>query len=180
MVPPLVERALALAESHGFERSCTPEVGRLLHVLAGSRGRERVAEIGTGAGVGAAWIVSALPPQVPFFTTELDEERAAAVAELFADDANVHVLAGDWRELLPAEAPFDLVFFDAAKQLRPRGGRRARHGDARAGRDRGARRPHAGPPARTPCGTFWLGRPELAAVEVLTAPSAAAILGVRR
>ena len=29
------------------------------------------------------------------------------------------MLEGDWRELLPPEAPFDLVFYDAAKQLRP-------------------------------------------------------------
>ena len=119
MVPPLVEKALALTERLGFERSCRPEVGRLLHVLAASRGRERVAEIGTGTCVGAAWIVSALPPQTPFFTTELDEARAAAARELFAADENVHVLEGDWRELLPPEAPFDLVFYDAAKQLRP-------------------------------------------------------------
>ena len=113
MVPPLVERALALTERLGFEKSCLPEVGRLLHVLAGSRGRERVAEIGTGAGVGAAWIVSALPPQTPFFTAELDPARAAAARELFAADENVRVLEGDWRELLPREAPFDFVFYDA-------------------------------------------------------------------
>ena len=30
------------------------------------------------------------------------------------------MLEGDWRELLPPEAPFDLLFYDAAKQLRPR------------------------------------------------------------
>ena len=119
MVPPLVEEALALTERLGFERSCRPEVGRLLHVLAASRGRERVAEIGTGTCVGAAWIVSALPPQTPFFTTEIDGARAAAARELFAADENVRVLEGDWRELLPPESPFDLVFYDATKQLRP-------------------------------------------------------------
>jgi predicted O-methyltransferase YrrM len=120
VAPPLVDKALALTESLGFERSCRPEVGRLLHVLAASRGRERVAEIGTGTCVGAAWIVSALPPQTPFFTAENDPERAAAARELFAADKNVHVLEGDWHELLPPEAPFDLVFYDATKQLRPR------------------------------------------------------------
>jgi len=64
--PPLVVRALALAESLGFEKSCRPEDGALLHVLAARRGIIRAAEIGTGAGVGAAWIVSALAPQTPF------------------------------------------------------------------------------------------------------------------
>ena len=177
MVPPLVERALALAEAHGFERSCDPEVGRLLHVLAGSRGRERVAEIGAGTGVGAAWIVSALPPHVPFLTTELDPVRAAAVAELFAGDANVRVLAGDWRETLPPEAPFDLLFFDAAKQLCPQ-----EDGELVAGllAPRGIAVLDDLTPGRADAvREFWLGRAEVAAAEILTAPGAAAILAVR-
>ena len=78
--PPLVARALALAEAHGFEKSCRPEDGALLHVLAARRGIARAAEIGTGAGVGAAWIVSALPPQTPFFTAEPDPDLAARAA----------------------------------------------------------------------------------------------------
>jgi predicted O-methyltransferase YrrM len=112
--PPLVRRALALAEAQGLETSCRAEDGALLHVLAGRRGTARAAEIGTGAGVGAAWIVSALPPQTPFFAAELDSGLAARAAELFADDPNVTVVAGSWRDSLPAEAPFDLVFVDAA------------------------------------------------------------------
>jgi predicted O-methyltransferase YrrM len=180
VVPPLVERALALTERLGFEKSCLPEVGRLLHVLAGSRGRERVAEIGTGTGVGAAWIVSALPPQTPFFTAELDPARAAAARELFAADGNVHVLEGDWRELLPQEAPFDLLFYDATKQLRPQEdgelvagllspGGIAVLDDLTPG--------FAGP---DPVRDFWLGRPDLAATEVLTTRETAAILAIRR
>ena len=111
--PPLVVRALALAESLGFEKSCRPEDGALLHVLAARRGIIRAAEIGTGSGVGAAWIVSALPPQTPFFTAELDPDLAARAGELFAADPSVIVLSGPWRTTLPPEAPFDLLFVDA-------------------------------------------------------------------
>jgi predicted O-methyltransferase YrrM len=114
LTPPLVRRALALATALGFEASCTPDDGALLHVLASRRGTSRAAEIGTGAGVGAAWIVSGLPPQTPFFSAEIDPELAARAAELFADDPNATILAGPWRESLPAEAPFDLVFVDAS------------------------------------------------------------------
>lgn len=110
--PPLVARALALAESHGFAKSCRPEDGALLHVLAARRGVTRAAAIGTGSGVGAAWIVSALPPRTPFFGAELDPELAARAAMLFVGDPNVTVSAGPWRELLPSEAPFDLLFVD--------------------------------------------------------------------
>lgn len=54
IVPPLVARAKEAAAALGFEKSCRDEDGMLLHVLAGRRGLERVAEIGTGTGVGVA------------------------------------------------------------------------------------------------------------------------------
>ena len=53
-VPPLVARAKAAAASLGFEKSCRDEDGMVMHVLAARRGIERVAEIGTGTGVGTA------------------------------------------------------------------------------------------------------------------------------
>ena len=111
-VPPLVARARAAALELGFERSCRDEDGLLLHVLAARRGIERVAEIGTGAGVGTAWLAAALPPGVPLFTAESDAACAAAARALFVDDPDVHVLEGDWRVVLPPNAPFDLVFVD--------------------------------------------------------------------
>ncbi|MEJ7792856.1 MAG: class I SAM-dependent methyltransferase [Gaiellaceae bacterium] len=112
MVPPLVERARAVATRLAFERSCSEETGRLLHLLSGQRGRSRVAEIGAGAGVGAAWILSGLQPQATFVSVEPDRERAAAVTELLAGDEHARVLHGEWRRVLPAEGPFDLVFAD--------------------------------------------------------------------
>ena len=62
--------------------------------------------------MGAAWIVSALPPRTPFFSAEPDPLLAASTAELFAADPNVTILAGAWQEMLPPEAPFDLLFVD--------------------------------------------------------------------
>ena len=85
-LPPVVARAFELERELGFGGSSIREVGRLLHVLAGQRGRARVGEIGTGTGVGTAWIVSALPPEVPFVTVELDADLATAAAGLFAED----------------------------------------------------------------------------------------------
>ena len=52
--PPLVERALALAEATGFALSSIPEVGRRLRALAGSVRAGVIGEMGTGCGVGAA------------------------------------------------------------------------------------------------------------------------------
>jgi predicted O-methyltransferase YrrM len=176
--PALVTRALAIERELGFERSCIPEVGLLLHVLAAQRGRTRVGELGTGCGVGAAWIVSALPPTVPFVTVELDESRARASAELFAGDENVRVLQGDWHVLMPPEGPFDLLFLDAGKQ----------HPEVDAEDVIALLAPGAtifmddltpGRPGPDPVREFWLNHPGIAAVEILTTPQTAAIVGTR-
>jgi predicted O-methyltransferase YrrM len=172
--PPLVRRAGEVAARLGFTRSCEPAVGRLLHVLAGQRGRQRVAEIGTGVGVGAAWIVSALPPAVPFFTAELDPGRAAEAAALFADDENAHVLPGDWREVLVPEAPFDLLFVDSgpSKADPALPGLLAPGGTVLLD-DLWQR------PAQDPVRDFWHGQPDFAVSELLVTPEMTAILAVR-
>lgn len=115
LTPPLVERAEQTAREHGFTKSCSHETGRLLHVLAARRGIARAGEIGTGYGVGAAWIVSALVPGVPFVTVESDAVAAAAAGALFDEDVAVTVHTGDWRGVMPAEAPFDLLFVDVSE-----------------------------------------------------------------
>ena len=178
--PPLVSRALEIERRLGFTHSSIPEVGRLRHVLAAQRGRAGVGELGTGCGVGAAWIVSALPPEVPFVTVELDERLAAAAAELFAEDESVRVLQGDWHELMPPEAPFDLLFYDG-------GGKQ--HLELDGDQVVGLLTPGATivmddlTPGRTTHDVvreFWLNHPEIAALEVLTTPETAAIVGTRR
>jgi predicted O-methyltransferase YrrM len=178
--PPLVTRARALEQGLGFRHSSIPEVGRLLHVLAAQRGRTRVGELGTGCGVGAAWIVSALPPIVPFVTVELDEQLARASAELFADDENVRVLQGDWHELMPPEAPFDLLFHDGGGKQRP---------DVDGEQAVGLLAPGAtivmddltpNRPGHDVVREFWLNHPEISALELLTTPETSAIVGTRR
>jgi len=173
VLPPLVERALELSERAGFTKSCSPETGRLLQVLAGQRGRTRVAEIGTGCGVGSAWILSALDPEVPFVTVELDAQRAARAAELLAGDDNATVLAGDWREVLAAQAPFDLLFADGGRSkyeeqvlglLAPGG--TLLLDDLTPGRE-----------GSDPVRELWLGHPRLLAAEVQISPHEAAIVG---
>lgn len=99
-IPPLVKRALNLAEQMEYSTSCSNDAGRLLQLLAGSFQSGVIGEIATGCGVGAAWIVSALSPSTSFFTVEADPTRAAAVRALFDPFLNVRVIHGDWREFL--------------------------------------------------------------------------------
>lgn len=177
ITPPLVERALRSATNLGLADSCRAEEGALLHVLAARRGIVRAAEIGTGAGVGAAWIVSALPPETPFVTAEVVPELAKVAAMVFADDPNVSVLSGSWGDTLPQEAPFDLLFVDAdpAKEdveatvgiLAP-GGTAVLQDDWRDPSTAGERR------------DAWFNHPRLATVGVWVTPARRVLLSVRR
>lgn len=176
-MPPLVARAREAALELGFERSCRDEDGALLHVLAARRGIERVAEIGTGSGVGTAWLASALPPGVPLFTAEADADLAHAAAALFADDPDVHVLRGDWREVLSPPAPFDLLVI---------GGGHAKDdpegvlGLAAPGATLVMNDFSADWPGRDPTRARWLEHARLAAVELGQGGNAATIVAVVR
>jgi predicted O-methyltransferase YrrM len=125
-LPALVGQACALARRLGFPltrqeaedigpgvpSACLPGVGRFLAVLAAGCLGGRIGEIGTGVGIGAAWMAGAMPADCSLVTVEIDGERAAAAGELFAGDARVTVLTGDARAVLGGYAPFDLLFAD--------------------------------------------------------------------
>ncbi len=110
-LPPLVNSAVALAASLGFDHSCAPEQGQLLSVLARGWRGGRIGETGTGCGVGLAWMVEATDPNTSLVSIELDHGRASAAAELFAGHTHVRVEQGDWSELVE-HGPFDLLVLD--------------------------------------------------------------------
>ncbi len=121
--PALVSRAVAAARRLGFPltraeagpvqpSSCLPGTGRFLAMLAAGCHGGMIAELGTGAGLGAAWISSAMPADCRLVTVELDASLAAAAAELLAGDPRISVQAGDGAGILPQYAPFDVLFAD--------------------------------------------------------------------
>ena len=90
------------------------------------------------------------------------------------------MLTGDWRTLLPPQAPFDLIFFDAAKQQRPEEDGELVAGMLTPGGVAVLDDLTPGLPGPDPVREFWLGHPDLAATELLTTPTSAAILAVRQ
>jgi predicted O-methyltransferase YrrM len=150
--------------------SSLPEVQRLLAVLAAGR---RCAETGTAFGEGAAAIASTAASLV---TVERDPERAAVAEERLRDLENVALVVGDWREVLPARAPFDFLFFDAGRldeapeviDLLAPGGLLLKD--------------DLSPdwPGPDPVRELLFGHPDLVAVEILTTPQTAAVVAARR
>ena len=99
----------------GFRLACEADVGRLLAALAAAvPSGGRVLEIGTGVGVGLAWLVHGLGARrdVEVVTVELDDEaqRAALSAPW---PPWVRFESGDGAEVVGRLGQFDLIFPDA-------------------------------------------------------------------
>lgn len=123
-LPPLVQRAHTVAEQLGFPltrgqsgpSASLPGVGQFLAVLAAGCTGGRIGELGTGVGVGTAWMAGAMPVGCELITVEIDEVRAEAAREVLADEPGVEVITGDAFSVLAARAPFDLLFADGGKR----------------------------------------------------------------
>ena len=113
--PELVRRAQDLADRSGFELSCESLVGQLLSVLAAAVSpRGRVLELGTGTGVGLAWIASGLGERsdVEVVSVESDPELYRSVGAI-PWPSFVRRIQGDGAEEIMRLGRFDLIFADA-------------------------------------------------------------------
>lgn len=93
-------------------------MGGLLRALAAFVADGKVAEVGTGYGVGTAWLAAGLSGGAHLFTVDNDPERVRAVRRLYAREHAVTVLEGDWHTMLAPLLPFDLLFLDGGGHKR--------------------------------------------------------------
>lgn len=114
--PPHIQHARKTAEELGVE-SITPATGNQLALLAALARARSIAEVGTGAGVSALWLLSASEDSV---ITTIDEEpeyqnvarenfKKAQIAP-----ARIRVISGRASAVMGnmAESAYDLVFLD--------------------------------------------------------------------
>jgi len=150
--------------------SSIPAVRALLRTLAAGRD---VAELGTAYGESAAAMAETAHSVI---TVEQDAERAAVARERLAGLDNVELLEGDAYELLRGRGPFGLVFADGGVYDWEAIMRLLAPGGVLVKDDLTPGSPIDGDPVRE----FLLRDPRLAAAEIMTAPTAAAIVAIRR
>ena len=114
-LPVLVSDVQEKASDYGFALSCEPIVGRFLALLAAKTPSSgRVLELGTGAGVGLAWILHGLGSRTDVAVTTVEHDRRTlAIAQMTEWPSYVRFLHGDAEALLPELGLFDLIFADA-------------------------------------------------------------------
>ena len=88
--------------------------GNLLRTLAASKPGGRLLELGTGTGLGTAWLLDGMSKDASLITVDQDAKASAVAAEHLGDDPRLEIKVQDGLELLKAlqGQTFDLVFAD--------------------------------------------------------------------
>ncbi|MFC5055074.1 O-methyltransferase [Saccharothrix xinjiangensis] len=121
--------ALAAARARGAELGCVPigsGGGAALRFLAAALRAKAVVEVGTGAGVGALYLLGGMPAAGVLTSIDVRPEHQRAARVAFAEAgvavSRTRLITGRALDVLPrlADGAYDLVFVDAAKSEYPR------------------------------------------------------------
>lgn len=101
-----------------------PSVAALLTLLAATSKARHAVEVGCGAGVSTAALLTGLPRGAALTAIDIDSTRCQAVRSLlsatdFEQSHRVRVITGDAVDVLPRLSPgsYDLAFVDAGSEL---------------------------------------------------------------
>ncbi len=101
------------AKQMGFTQSSDNLTGSLLATLAASKPGGKFLELGTGVGVGSAWLLSGMDSSSTLVTVEQNAEQVELAQKQLKHDPRISFWAGDGLEYLrQPHDPFDLIFAD--------------------------------------------------------------------
>jgi predicted O-methyltransferase YrrM len=108
---------LALQErsvSIGFHMACADRIGMLLRMLAASKPSGSLLELGTGTGVGTAWLLEGMNSGAHLVTVEADPHLSNIAKDVIGSDPRVRFEHGDAAAWLAGyQGPsFELAFVD--------------------------------------------------------------------
>jgi predicted O-methyltransferase YrrM len=113
-VPESVQALQERSASIGFHMACADRVGMLLKMLAASKPDGSLLELGTGTGVGTAWLVEGMNIGAHLVTVEIDQRLSNVAKDVISNDPRVRFEHGEAAAWLAGYdgPPFDLAFVD--------------------------------------------------------------------
>lgn len=98
----------------GFGMPSDRQTGALLRTLVASKPGGRILELGTGTGLGAAWLLDGMDADARLDSVELDEACQGLAREHLGTDPRVTFHGGDGLAFLEAQADarYDLIYAD--------------------------------------------------------------------
>ena len=114
--PPAVVKELAQAAATlGFTMSSDQHTGSLLRTLVASKPAGEILELGTGVGMGTAWLLAGMDAAAHLTTVDRNEETTAIARSLLGSDARVTFQLMDGIAFIHSchnQRSFDLIFAD--------------------------------------------------------------------
>jgi predicted O-methyltransferase YrrM len=102
-------------EALGFTMASEPNTGALLAVLAASKPGGRLLELGTGTGLGTAWLLSGMGADARLDSVDTDPDVVAVAQRHLGSDPRVTFHIADGADYINrcSAAQFDLIYADA-------------------------------------------------------------------
>jgi len=99
----------------GFAMACEAKTGMMLRALAASKPGGRLLELGTGTGVGTAWLLAGMDADARLDSVDNESSAQDIARRHLGDDRRVTFHLGEGAEFLARQPPrsFDLVYADA-------------------------------------------------------------------
>ncbi|MEU7528846.1 O-methyltransferase [Saccharothrix sp. NPDC042600] len=123
------DAVVTAARARGEQLGCVPigaGGGAALRFLATALRAKAVVEVGTGAGVGALYLLSGMPAAGILTSIDVEPEHQRAARKAFAEAgvgaSRTRLIMGQALDVLPrlTDGAYDLVFVDAAKTEYPK------------------------------------------------------------
>jgi predicted O-methyltransferase YrrM len=113
-IPPALDAIRADTERMGFTMASEPKTGALLRALAAVKPGGRFLELGTGTGVGTAWLLAGMDAGATLDTVDTDAGVVDVARRHLGHDARVRFHVEDGATFLgTARQPYDLIYADA-------------------------------------------------------------------
>jgi predicted O-methyltransferase YrrM len=113
--PPELEPIRTRTAELNFTMASESLTGALLRVLAASKPGGRLLELGTGTGVGTAWLLAGMDASSTLVSVDVDPMVQAVARETLGHDRRLNLVTSDGAAFLWRQKPgsFDLIFADA-------------------------------------------------------------------
>jgi predicted O-methyltransferase YrrM len=113
--PLAIDDLLARTASLEFNMATEPRTGALLRALAASKPAGRILELGTGTGIGSAWLLAGMDENSTLTSVDTDPQVQAVAREILGADPRLTLVIEDGAAFVRRQVPqsFDLVFADA-------------------------------------------------------------------
>jgi len=102
-------------EALGFTMASEPKTGALLAVLAASKPGGRFLELGTGTGLGTAWLLAGMAAAARLDSVDTDPDAVAVARRHLGSDPRVTFHIADGADFISSASAgqFDLIYADA-------------------------------------------------------------------